>query len=181
MKKEFEDNKLENTYESPNLLVRTYFRWKINTSIWLANLKRDDVILDFGCGDGWLEIKLENYNIIGYDTNPKKTFITDYKKIKPNKIFALDVFEHIPIKETKKIIANFKKMSDNFELIVSQPTENWLSRKARIFFGKEEVPKEHITRYEEIIKLLKENFKMEKKYNFFTVTHIFKFRYRKNQ
>ena len=92
----------------------------------------------------------------------------------------MDVFEHIPIKETKKIIANFKKMSDNFELIVSQPTENWLSRKARIFFGKEEVPKEHITRYEEIIKLLKENFKLEKKYNFFTVTHIFLFRWNKN-
>lgn len=178
--KKFEDNKLENTYESPNFLVRTYFRWKINTSIWLANLKKDDVILDFGCGGGWLEKKLKDYNIIGYDTNPKKTFIKDYRKIKPTKIFALDVFEHIPIKETKKILANFKKMNNNFELIVSQPTENWLSRKTRKFFGKEEVPKEHITRYEKIVELLKKEFEYRKKINFFTLTHIFKFRYRKN-
>ena len=34
-----------------------------------------------------------------------------------------------------------------------------------IFFGKEEVPKEHITRYEEIVKLLKENFRLKRKSN----------------
>ncbi|MBI2043076.1 methyltransferase domain-containing protein [Candidatus Pacearchaeota archaeon] len=177
--KRFEDNRLENTYESENLLVRMYFRWKINITVWLANLKKDDVILDFGCGGGWLEKKLKNYKIFGYDTNPKKTFIKDYRKIKPTKIFALDVFEHIPIKETKKILANFKKMSKNFYLIVSQPTENWLSRKIRKLVGKEEVPKEHITRYEEIIKLLKKEFEFRRKINFFTITHIFKFRHKK--
>lgn len=180
MKKQgFEDNKLENTYESPSFLVRTYFRWKINTSIWFANLKKEDVILDFGCGGGWLERKLENYNVTGFDTNPKKTQIKDYRKLKPTKIFALDVFEHIPISETKKILGNFKKMNDNFEIIVSQPTENWLSRKARKFFGKEEVPREHITRYGEIVKLLKEEFEYRRKINFFTLTHIFKFRHKK--
>ena len=179
-KQDFEDNRLENTYESPSFLVKTYFRWKINTSIWLANLKKDDVILDFGCGGGWLEKKLKKYNIVGYDTNPKKTQIKDYRKLKPTKIFALDVFEHIPISETKKILADFKKMSKNFDLIVSQPTENWISRKVRKFVGKEEVPKEHITRYEEIVKLLKETFHLKRKSSFFTISHIFIFENREN-
>ena len=89
----------------------------------------------------------------------------------------MDVFEHIPIKETKKILDNFKKMGSHFELIVSQPTENWISRKIRKMVGKAEVPAEHITRYEEIIKLLRENFTLVKKANFFTVCHIFVFKW----
>ena len=172
----FEDNKLESTYESKNFLVNLYFRWKVNKAIRMAKLKKDDVILDFGCGGGWLEKKLQGYNITGFDTNPEKTQIDDYRKLKPTKIFVLDVFEHIPINDTQKILDNFKKMSDEFELIVSQPTENWISRKIRKLVGKEEVPAEHITRYEEIVKLLKENFTLVKRSNFFTVCHIFVFK-----
>lgn len=167
-----ENNLLENTYNSSNLITKIYFRWKVMTAIKLANLKKDDIILDYGCGDGWLEHKLKNYNLYGYDLNPKKSFIKDYRKIKSNKIFVLDVFEHIPVNEIKKIIKNFKKMG-KFHLIVSQPTENWISRKVRKLVGKTEVPKEHITRYEEIIEILNEEFKLIKKVNFFSVCHIF--------
>ena len=42
--------------------------------------KKKDIILDFGCGGGWLEKKLKQYNIYGYDINPQKTFIKDYRK-----------------------------------------------------------------------------------------------------
>ena len=170
-----EDNLLSNTYESGSLIAKIYFRWKVMTAIKLAGLKKEDVILDYGCGDGWLEHKLKNYNIYGYDLNPEKTFVKDYTKIRPTKIFVLDVFEHIPKEEIRNIIRNFKKMK-KFELIVSQPTENWLSRKVRKFIGKGEVPDEHITRYEEIIEILKQEFKLIKKVNFFTVCHIFLFK-----
>src|SRR3989344_3013160 len=146
-----EDNLLGNTYNSNNLITKVYFRTKIMTAIKLANLKKEDIILDYGCGGGWLEHKLKNY-----------------------KIYGLDVFEHIPLEEIKKIIKNFKKMG-KFELIVSQPTENFISRKVRKLVGKEEVPKEHITRYKDIVNLLKTDFKLIKKINFFTVCHIFLF------
>lgn len=174
-----EDNKLENTYESKNLLVKFYFRWKINVAIKLAKLNKNDVILDFGCGGGWLEKKLKNYQIYGYDINLEKTFIKGYKKIKPTKIFVLDVFEHIPKKEIQKILDNFKKMRDKFDLIVSVPTENWLSRKIRKLVGKTEVPVEHITKHKEIEKILRANFKLKKKINFFSISHIFLFEYDK--
>ena len=170
-----EDNLLSNTYESGSLIAKIYFRWKVMTAIKLAGLKKKDIILDYGCGDGWLEHKLKNYNIYGYDLNPEKTFVKDYTKIRPTKIFVLDVFEHIPKEEIRNIIKNFKNMG-KFELIVSQPTENWLSRKVRKLIGKSEVPDEHITRYEEIIEILKEEFKLIKKVNFFTVSHIFLFK-----
>ncbi len=174
-----ENNLLENTYESKNLLTSIYFRRKINASIRIAKLRKEDIILDFGCGAGWLEKKLKDFNIIGYDINPEKTFIDDYMKLKPTKIFCLDVFEHIPPSEITKIINNFKKMSDNFQLIVSIPTGNFISRKVRKLVGKLEIPKEHITSPEDILKILKENFKLKKKINFFTVTKIFVFENKK--
>lgn len=171
-----ENNLLENTYESRNLLTRLYFRKKIDISIKIAKLKKGDIILDFGCGDGWLERKLKDFNIFGYDINPKKTFIKDYKKIKPTKIFCLDVFEHIPSLEIKKIIENFKKMNKRFDLIVSIPTGNLVSRKVRRLVGKVEVPKEHITSYREVLKILKENFELKEKINLLSVTKVFLFK-----
>ena len=170
-----EENKLETTYEDKNIITKVYFRSKVFVAIKLAGLNKEDIILDFGCGGGWLEKKLKNFKIFGYDLNPKKTFVEDYKEIKPTKIFVLDVFEHIPRSEIKKIINNFKKMNNKFELIVSQPTENWLSRNVRKLIGKSEVPDEHITRYEEILEILNRNFNLKKKVNFFTVCHIFLF------
>ena len=170
-----EDNKLDDTYESGNLIIKIYFSLKIRLAIKLAKLKKNDVILDFGCGGGWLEKKLRNYNIAGYDVNPKKTFIKDYQLVNPDKIFALDVFEHVPKAEIGKILKNFKNMSSTFDLIVSIPTENFISRKARKLLGKSEIPKEHITKYSDILELLNENFRLKKKVNFFTVGHTFVF------
>tara|TARA_Y100000310_G_C20655354_1_gene801701 strand:+ start:1265 stop:1795 length:531 start_codon:yes stop_codon:yes gene_type:complete len=169
-----ENNTLDSTYNSGSLIAKVYFRWKVMTAIKLAGLKKDDKILDYGCGDGWLEHKLKNYNIIGYDLNPEKSFVKDYTKVRPTKIFVLDVFEHIPGGVIKEIVKNFKKMG-NFELIVSQPTENWLSRAVRRMIGKKAVPDEHITRYEEIVKILEREFRLVKKVNFFTVCHLFLF------
>lgn len=173
-----EENKLEDTYESKNPLTRFYFRTKVWLAIRIAKLKKQDIILDFGCGAGWLERKLKDYRIYGYDINPKKTFLRDYKKIKPAKIFVLDVFEHIPTEEIEKILNNFKKLNDRFDIIVSLPTENLVSRKIRRFVGKAEVPREHITKYKKIIEILKKNFRLKNKINFFTISHIFVFEYR---
>ena len=166
----------KDTTLSKNPIVRYFFRMKFEIIISFANLRENDIILDFGCGDKWLKKRLPRFNIIGYDINPKQTEIRDYRTIKPTKIFCLDVFEHIPAKEIEKIIENFKKMNNNFELIVSIPTGNFISRKARKFVGKSEILEGHITSYKEILDLLKKNFELRNKINFFTVTKIFKFK-----
>ena len=51
---------LNATYLNKNFLVRIFSRTKINLAIKLANLKEEDLILDFGCGAGWLKNKLKN-------------------------------------------------------------------------------------------------------------------------
>lgn len=173
----FEDNTLEATYESKNFITRLYFRLKINSAIKLARLRKGDVILDFGCGGGWLERKLKGFEIHGYDINPEKTFIDDYKKVRPTKIFVLDVLEHVPENEIQGILDSFKNLNNRFDLIVSIPTENWISRKMRKLVGKKEVPDEHITKYDTILRILKRNFRLKGQVNFFTVSKNFLFEF----
>jgi len=171
-----EDNRLENSYESKNILTKTYFKTRVWLIIHIAKLRKEDIILDFGCGAGWLEGKLKNYEIYGYDINPEKTFIKDYRKIKPDKIFVLDVFEHIPLDKIKEILMDFKKMNPNFELIASIPTENWISRKVRKCVGKTERVPTHITTLKTILKLLNSELKLVKKISFFGVSYLAKFK-----
>ncbi|MBU3940419.1 MAG: class I SAM-dependent methyltransferase [Nanoarchaeota archaeon] len=160
------------TVLSKNPIVRWFSRTKMEIALKMAKLKKNDIILDFGCGDCYLKKSNPKFNIIGYDINPKKTEIEDYTTIHPTKIFAMDVLEHIPKGEIIEILSNFKKMNPNVELIVAIPTENWVSRKARLLLGKSERVRDHITPLKEILKILKTRFKLKKKKNFLTVTYI---------
>lgn len=171
-------DKITSTYLNKNLLIRLFSRTKVVIAIRLANLKKEDVILDFGCGEGWLKNKLKNqgYNVLGYDITPSQSDIKDYTQIKPNKIFALDVFEHIPKKQIVEIIKNFKEMNQNFQLITAIPTENLVSRKVRRLLGKDERVKDHITTIKEILEILNEELIQLKKFNFLTVSKIFVFK-----
>jgi hypothetical protein len=163
-----------------NPIVRIYFRKKFNKIKKFADLKKDDLILDFGCGDKWLKKVLVGYNVIGYDVNPKQTEVKDYRTLHPDKIFLIDVFEHIPLEGIKKIIADFKKMNPNVEIITSIPTENWIARKTRVLVGKQERAPDHVTRLKEIWILLNSEMQLVKKANFFTIAWIAKFKAKPN-
>jgi len=167
------EDKASATYKHENPIVRWYFNKKMDLVIKLAKLRKKDLILDFGCGEGQLKKRLKKYNVIGYDLNLRQTEIKDYRKLKPDKIIAMDVFEHIPKKKISGIIDNFKKMNPNFELIVALPTEGFLSRKARKLLGKRERALGHITPLKEILKIFrKKKLKLTKKTNFLNVSYL---------
>ena len=179
MKKYFHDTIEEENkdwHEHKNPLVRLFYRWKFGIAIKYADFKKNDLILDYGSGTGWLKKILPDYNIVGYDIDPKLTEIKDYTKLKPGKIFALDVFEHIDKNEIKRIINNFKKMNPNFILVTIIPTETWLWRKARKIMGLSEIVKDHITNLKEILQILNEELTLVKKINFLTMSYISKWK-----
>ncbi len=162
--------------ENKNPLVRLFYKLKYKIAIKYANLRWDDLILDFGCGTNWLKKKmLPGYDVIGYDIDPKLTEIKDYTKLKPDKIFVIDVLEHVEKEEIRKIIKNFKKMNPNFILIAIIPTETWLWRKARKILGLSETVEDHITKLSEILQILNEELTQIKKINFLTMSYITKF------
>jgi len=169
---------LDSTYLNKNPLLRLFFKKKVDIAVKMAHLNKEELILDFGCGGGWLKNKLKRngYNIIGYDITPMQSDIKDYRSVKPDKIFALDVFEHIPKEQIEKIIVNFKLMNPNFKLIITIPTENLISRKVRKLLGKEERVKGHITNIKEILYILNRELILIKRFNFLTVTKIFVFK-----
>jgi len=165
-----EENK--DWHEHKNPLVRLFFKWKFSLAIKYADLKKDDLILDFGCGISWLKKIIPEYKVIGYDIDPKLTEIKDYKYLKPDKIFILDVFEHVPKEEIRNILRNFKKMNPNVKLITAIPTETWLWRKSRKLMGLSERVADHITPLKEIVKILEEEYTEVKKINFFLMSRI---------
>jgi hypothetical protein len=167
------------TVMSKNPIVRWFSRKKVDIALRYAKLNNNDFVLDFGCGGGYIKRTNPSFNIIGYDLNPKHTEIKDYTKIAPTKIFVMDVLEHIPLEEIKKIIKNFKKMSPEFDLIVAIPTENWVSRKARRLLGKPERVRDHITSLKEILQILNKEFEIKEKKSFLTVTYIARYNYRR--
>lgn len=163
-------------HEHKNPLVRLFYKFKFFIAVKYANLKDDDLILDYGCGEGWLKKSLSRHDVIGYDIDPKLTEIRNYVKLKPDKIFVLDVFEHIDLKEIRKIIKNFKKMNPNFILITIIPTENWLWRKTRKLMGLSENVADHISPLREILKILNEELTLVKEINFLAMSHIAKWK-----
>lgn len=169
-----EENK--DWHNNPNPLVRLFYKLKFKIAIFYANLKKGDTILDFGCGIGQLKKTIPEHNVIGYDIDPKLTGIKDYKKVKANKVFVLDVFEHIPEKEIRRILRNFKKFYGEFTLVAAIPTENWLWRKSRKLMGLSERVADHMTPLKKILKILHEELTWVRQVNFFGITHISKWR-----
>ena len=171
-------DKYSATHGNKNPLIRLFFKLKTSIAINLANLKEGDHILDFGCGAGYLKNKLKGkgHNAQGYDITPHQSDVGDYTTLKPNKIFVLDVFEHIPLEEIKNIIQNFKNMNSRFELITIIPTENWISRKSRKLLGKSEKVEGHITSLKDILRVLKKELRLVKKINFLSISYIAKFK-----
>ncbi|MBI2630427.1 class I SAM-dependent methyltransferase [Candidatus Pacearchaeota archaeon] len=171
-------NELEDTYMNKNFVVSYFSKLKVDNAIKIADLKKEDIILDFGCGAGWLKniLKKRGYKTIGYDIVPEQSDVEDYTILSPDKIFAMDVFEHIPEQEIIKIVRNFKKMNPKFELITAIPTENWVSRKARKLLGKTERVNSHITPINRILNVLNSELKQVRKKSLFSVSYIAKFK-----
>ena len=153
---------LEKNYQSRIPFIRFYFNRLINTAIKLANPKKSELILDFGCGNQYLNKKLPGYKIIGYDIVPEMSDIKDYTKVKPDLIFASMVFEHMPAEELNKTLKNFIKMS-NARLLTVTPKENIIARLlVKLIPSIKPSWKDHKLKYKQVHRIIKKYYILKK-------------------
>jgi len=153
----------EKNYRMPykgKLLVSNIFRKRIDTSLKLASLKDNFVILDIGCRDGFLLKQIRNLKsncycygiekdsevleeVEGCDIRIADTKNLPFKNNFFDVVFALDVLEHI--KEIETAILEIKRVLKNEGIIVvSGPTESWFYKFCRFLYVRTIHHDEHV-------------------------------------
>lgn len=156
---------------------KLYFNRILDTIINFGNLHNEDgLILDYGCGVGHLKKKLEGKKVVGYDIIPELSDVVDYRKLAPVKIVLSGVLEHMHLERIEKLLQEFKKMSENAELLVFLPTENFISKIAMVLAGESHAHDDHVSKYKDINAMIEEHYYPEKrKYLFFCMAQITKY------
>lgn len=140
------------SYTHQNPLMASLFWKRIKTALTIAEDLTNCKVLDFGAGGGvtFKYLADRNCRITACENRFYKTTeeiakhlnvtvkvyqnLFDINNEQFDKIFALDVFEHIdnPQEYIKKLIELSK---ENTQLIISGPTENWLYKLGRKIAG----------------------------------------------
>ena len=154
-----------------------YFNKILETIIEFGLLKDEPgAILDYGCGVGHLKKKLNSGNVVGYDIIPELSDIDDFKSLKPAKIVASNVLEHMYKEEIDELLITFLKMNPSAPLLVSIPTENLISRLAMKLNNCPQAHDDHVTDYKTINNLIEKFYYPEKrKYIFFRMSQVTKY------
>lgn len=140
------------SYTHHNRLMSWLFWKRIDVALSMAGSVKDDFILDFGCGGGvtFKYLSSKGAKIFACDNqfDHLAEFVSDRLKagatifrtlsdiegIRFDKIFALDVLEHV--EDLDQILNMITRLShDRTCLIVSGPTENLLYKIGRLFAG----------------------------------------------
>lgn len=120
-------------YKNKNPLINLYFNGLLKSAIDISRYweKTNPLILDFGCNCQQLKKILNNkhkdFRYVGYDVDKKYSDINDYKELKPDYIFSINVLEHLDIKKLDEMLKNFRRMNKEVKIITSIPTMNFLS------------------------------------------------------
>ena len=144
-------------FESKNILLRTIEKMRLKKIIQLAQLQKNDIVLDLGCGEGFLISLIPDLTekIVGLDIskialNRASEVLKNKKKVElqwgnaeelnlPNesfdKIICSETLEHVP--RPRKVMEEIHKIlkNDGF-LIISVPDEKriqFIMRIAKIF------------------------------------------------
>lgn len=136
------------TYNSSSFIRRTTHRLRLKKSLNTLNLNQNDCILDYGAGDGYLATliyNLKHHNITCFE--PMDTQYTqmlsllsefsDIKKTKNylelsnnkyNKIFCLEVMEHLPEEQLNISLQEIYKLLDkNGKVLITVPCESGIN------------------------------------------------------
>lgn len=136
------------TYNSPSLIRRYTHRLRLNRSIKSLGLRKIDSILDYGAGDGYMAKLLcklgftniccfeplgEQYSQMLYllSEHPeiqKTNNVSEIIKHKYDKIFCLEVLEHLPEKQLITSIQTiYKLLNKDGKALITVPCESGIN------------------------------------------------------
>lgn len=134
-------SKTELMSESNEVLYRLHFKKVFRAAVALADVRRGEKVLDFGCGTKHLKRELPEFvhqigpqtrlvmkvhsHYLGYDVNPERSDVESFTDFSFDIIFAINVLEHLSEGELKETFAKFRKTGAR-KLVVSLPAENTL-------------------------------------------------------
>ena len=111
---------------------RLYFNSIYRAAVKMAELEKNDVVLDFGCGDRKLKQFLNGQEYIGYDACQEFSDVKDYHQIKrADVVFVLHVLEHMTDEQIKEFVRWVIGIKPR-KIIVSVPCE-YLTNKIAAF------------------------------------------------
>ena len=146
MKYVYPENLYKKIYSKKFSLYGIYFK-KIFTETckFLNKIEKKSVILDFGCGEGYLKtIYTKHFNfhkIINYDVIPEKSEVKNYNDLKYDIIFASHVFCLFNEGELNNFLIQEIKKNKKVKLIVAIGKQNFFSKFAQIITNKKKANK----------------------------------------
>lgn len=169
---------LQPHYEHYLPIVRFYWHRVMAGIVSQIEAKKNELILDFGCGTQRLKHYLPKHAIIGYDIITEYSDINDYKSLRPHTIVCSHVLEHLEISQLQDLITDFMGMRQKF-LITAQPTENWLSRISNLLGRPQCITNklkaiDHISDIKDIHDRLSKSYDLKKRKGILTMTSVSK-------
>jgi SAM-dependent methyltransferase len=133
---------------------KKYFEWqqgqdglteaRYNLHIWRPHIAREDSVLDFGCGGGFLLKVLQTKKAVGVEINPHaretahKLGIETYASLsevndKFDKVISSHALEHVP--HPRQAILELKdKLRDGGKMVFLLPLDDWRTSSNRHYF-----------------------------------------------
>lgn len=154
-----------------------YFKAIINSIYHILNsINSKSVILDFGCGDGYLKkIYYKNqtlHKIINYDVIEDKSEIKDYKGLKYDVIVASHVFCLFSEEKLNNFIKEEINKNENIKFIVAVGRQGFISKLAQFLTNKKDVNNYNQISGKKEFEILSKYRKLVLKKNIFFMTDV---------
>ena len=150
-----------------------YFKKIIKKIIEIGSLNsKDKKILDFGCGEKYLQKKL-NKKILNYDINPKYSEISDWRNFNFDVVIFNHVLMYISEKDFMQILQIIKNKNIDCEIIIGIGKESFLNKIAAYAAFHFDYLKNTKLKYKDQKKIIYNNLNVIKKTEVFFMSEIF--------
>lgn len=131
----------------PNFISKLYFNFIYKKIANIINVHNNKIILDFGCGLGFLKKNFikKSLKVYNYDINPKLSDIKNWKKVNFEIIIFCQVLMYLKKFEIKKIFQEIKQRKKERKIIVVISKQNILNKFGAFILGHKNAHKGTLT------------------------------------